>query len=270
MTEYVAGIDVSKWQGEINWETVKAQGIVWACARIALGTTYKDPQWVNNITRAREAGVVIGGYFVPDYRITGSGGLINNLENALEKAAMPDFLVNDTEKFGLPPYDYNRHNDIAQEISEYMDPLVDGRVLQYTSASIWDEKMRTQDWASKYRLWVAHYRAVPGQDWHEYLAPGNMPTIPDAWVPGAVGGPNTGWRLWQVIDSAKNFQGVQSKEIDIDLWKADDFYGMFPGAVTNQPDPVDPVDPTEPTDPNEPEPTEEEIIGYLKVYKPRA
>jgi GH25 family lysozyme M1 (1,4-beta-N-acetylmuramidase) len=256
--QLIPGIDVSKWQGEINWELVKEQGIVWACARMGIGTTYKDPYWVENITNARDAGIVIGGYYVPDFRITSSGGLINNLENILETAGTPDFLVNDVEKFGLPPYDHNNHNQIAKEISEYMDGIVNGRVLQYSSKSIWDDKLRAMDWASQYRLWVAHYRAAPGQDWRAYLNPSNMPSIPVAWVPGAVSnsGPHTGWRIWQVIDSALNFQGVQSNEIDINLWKADDFYGMFPGAI---PDP-DPEPDPEP-DPD-PEPTPGEPWGF--------
>ncbi len=56
------GIDVSSWQGEINWKKVKADGISFAILRI--GTTNgKDTYFEQNYKNARSAGVDIGCYF---------------------------------------------------------------------------------------------------------------------------------------------------------------------------------------------------------------
>ncbi len=60
--EVAVGIDVSKYQGAINWQQVKASGIRFAMIRV--GTTKKglDEQFVNNINGANAAGVRTGIY----------------------------------------------------------------------------------------------------------------------------------------------------------------------------------------------------------------
>ncbi|MBO4458606.1 MAG: hypothetical protein J5802_12880 [Butyrivibrio sp.] len=60
--ELATGIDVSKYQGGINWQQVKAAGIRFAMIRV--GTTKKgiDEQFVNNINGANAAGIRTGIY----------------------------------------------------------------------------------------------------------------------------------------------------------------------------------------------------------------
>lgn len=61
------GIDVSKWQGKIDWKAVKNSGIEFAFIRIGYrgenGTIYKDDNADYNIQQAQEAGVLVGVYF---------------------------------------------------------------------------------------------------------------------------------------------------------------------------------------------------------------
>ncbi len=60
--EVAVGIDVSKYQGGINWQQVRNQGIRFAMIRV--GTTKKglDEQFINNINGANAAGVRTGIY----------------------------------------------------------------------------------------------------------------------------------------------------------------------------------------------------------------
>ncbi|WP_026652600.1 GH25 family lysozyme [Butyrivibrio proteoclasticus] len=60
--EVAVGIDVSKYQGTINWQQVKASGVRFAMIRV--GTTKKglDEQFVNNINGANAAGIRTGIY----------------------------------------------------------------------------------------------------------------------------------------------------------------------------------------------------------------
>lgn len=60
--EVAVGIDVSKYQGTINWQQVKASGIRFAMIRV--GTTKKglDDQFINNINGANAAGIRTGIY----------------------------------------------------------------------------------------------------------------------------------------------------------------------------------------------------------------
>jgi len=62
------GIDVSKWQGEIDWKAVKASGIEFVMIRMGYQTDYDgeckvDPYFIANITGAKEAGLPVGLYF---------------------------------------------------------------------------------------------------------------------------------------------------------------------------------------------------------------
>ena len=60
--EVAVGIDVSKYQGGINWQQVRASGVKFAMIRV--GTTKKglDEQFINNINGANAAGVRTGIY----------------------------------------------------------------------------------------------------------------------------------------------------------------------------------------------------------------
>ena len=61
------GIDVSKWQGLIDWNAVKSAGIDFAIIRIGFrgenGKIYKDDCADYNIQQAHKAGVLVGVYF---------------------------------------------------------------------------------------------------------------------------------------------------------------------------------------------------------------
>lgn len=59
---YPAGIDVSHYQGTINWSSVKAAGIQFAYIKATEGTTYKDPTFNANYLNAYNAKVIRGAY----------------------------------------------------------------------------------------------------------------------------------------------------------------------------------------------------------------
>jgi GH25 family lysozyme M1 (1,4-beta-N-acetylmuramidase) len=56
------GLDVSHWQGTINWTTVKNQGAQFAYIKATEGTSYRDPNFSANYTNAYYAGLVRGAY----------------------------------------------------------------------------------------------------------------------------------------------------------------------------------------------------------------
>lgn len=62
------GIDVSKWQGEINWNRVKNAGCEFAMIRVGYqkgqnGELMLDPYFENNIKGANKVGIPVGLYF---------------------------------------------------------------------------------------------------------------------------------------------------------------------------------------------------------------
>ena len=78
------GIDVSKWQGKIDWPTVAAAGIDFAIIRVgyrgsSTGALIEDPYFKANIKGATDAGIKVGVYFFTQ--------AINEVE-AVEEASM--------------------------------------------------------------------------------------------------------------------------------------------------------------------------------------
>ena len=66
--EGIKGIDVSKWQGDVDWERVKADGIHFAMLRMGLGNKngsgYRIDEWFERyVAGATAAGLDIGCYF---------------------------------------------------------------------------------------------------------------------------------------------------------------------------------------------------------------
>ena len=58
----ILGIDVSNWQGNVDWEQVKADGYTFAWAKATEGMTYTDPMFFTNMENGLDANVVMGAY----------------------------------------------------------------------------------------------------------------------------------------------------------------------------------------------------------------
>ncbi len=64
MSEY-RGIDVSRWQGHIDWAKVKAAGIQFAIIKAGGSDAgfYTDPRWEENYRNAKANGIAVGAYY---------------------------------------------------------------------------------------------------------------------------------------------------------------------------------------------------------------
>jgi GH25 family lysozyme M1 (1,4-beta-N-acetylmuramidase) len=58
----IIGIDVSSYQGAVNWNQVKAAGVTFAWAKATEGLTVTDAQYHNNAVNGVAAGVYMGAY----------------------------------------------------------------------------------------------------------------------------------------------------------------------------------------------------------------
>ena len=86
-------IDVSSWQGDIDWDHVAASGIDYAIIRVCAGTR-EDTKWEQNYTGATEAGIQVGVYLY-NYATTPEGA-------QAESQALLDAL--DGRELDLPVY----------------------------------------------------------------------------------------------------------------------------------------------------------------------
>ena len=58
----LTGIDISYYQGNVNWSQVKGSGRQFAFSRISDGLNYPDTKWAQNWPAMKTAGLVRGAY----------------------------------------------------------------------------------------------------------------------------------------------------------------------------------------------------------------
>lgn len=101
------GIDVSEWQGEIDWNKVKATGISFAIIRCGFRQTHgsevkEDQVFRKNIERATKAGLKVGVYFF---------GTAATEEEAIEEALFTVNLIKDYNITYPVVYDIETFNE---------------------------------------------------------------------------------------------------------------------------------------------------------------
>ena len=146
-------IDVSEFQGTIDWTKVKADGVVGAIIRYGDGT-YKDPYFTKNITGAKKAGLHVGAYIFSRAKTKSEAEKeATSLYNG-SKSYDPDMpLYIDLEAKGLEKY----ANVVAQAFLVKMKEL-GGRGGVYANLNWWDNYLA--DTAKNYSsnpFWIAQY-----------------------------------------------------------------------------------------------------------------
>ena len=72
------GVDVSYYQGTVDWAKAKAAGVKFAFLRVSDGTTFRDPKFVQNWANTKTAGVIRGAYqfFRPSQNVNAQADLM--------------------------------------------------------------------------------------------------------------------------------------------------------------------------------------------------
>ena len=88
------GIDVSKWDGTIDWNAVAQSGKAFAFIRVSDGANYYDPQFDTNWANAQAAGVYRGVYqfFRPNQSATAQADLLLSHMGTLGAGDLPPVL----------------------------------------------------------------------------------------------------------------------------------------------------------------------------------
>jgi lysozyme len=159
------GIDVSEFQGTINWATV-ASHKQFAIIRVSYGSGYVDPKWATNWSGAKNAGILRGAYqfFRPSQDATAQANLMLSKIGTYDRADIPPTLdVEVTEGYS--------DATIVAKIKEWVNvvrPAIGREPMIYTSPGFWGPLGYG---ASQTTLWVAHWGVthplVPGS-WSDY------------------------------------------------------------------------------------------------------
>ncbi len=176
----VEGIDVSKWQGAIDWSGVKQAGVVFAIVRASHGTGTIDEYFDDNWKGTKANGIIRGvyQYFEPGQDPIAQAKVLVDMVQAsggFEHGDLP--AVIDVETTGGQSASVIMANIHAW--IDYVESATQRRPIIYTGSYFWDDH-GLDDSLSDYPLWTAHYTTNP------------CPLTSSAWAK---------WTFWQYTDS---------------------------------------------------------------------
>ena len=163
------GIDVSKWNGTIDWDKVKNAGVQFAIVRAGYrgsvtGSLVEDPQFVANMKGAAAAGIPVGVYFFT--QATDEKEAVEEASAVLElirdfQLSYPVFI--DTEGAG----GNGRADGLGAEtrtlVCEAFCRTVENAGYTagvYASRNWYNNNLQTAR-LENYHIWLAEYRSVP-------------------------------------------------------------------------------------------------------------
>ena len=149
------GIDVSNWQGYIDYRQVAASGIEVVMMKASQGTTYRDPFFDINYQNAKANGLKVGFYHYLTATTTERAVAEARFFTSVIAGKTPDCkLVMDYETFG--GVGKTRINEIARTFLETLQNLTNKPVIVYSNLSN-AQNTFDRSLAEKYQLWLAYY-----------------------------------------------------------------------------------------------------------------
>jgi lysozyme len=202
---YEKGIDVSRWQGEIDWGKVAADGIKHVFIKMSEGGTYIDPQFVTNWNAAKNAGLKVNAYhYFRALSSTPEEQAVNIKKSLLSVGfdSCLNLLAIDVEKRGNDSASQDEMADNLQDLLTQIkrDILPDFSPMIYCSPNYWDSSVGWEKYDfSRYPLWIANWNV-------------EKPQLPKTWDK-----PGITWSWWQ-HSSQGRVNGI-SGDVDLDWIK---------------------------------------------------
>lgn len=167
--EIYEGIDVSKWQGTINFEEVANDGIDIVYIKATQGTTYVSPTFEEQYTNAKNNELKIGFYhYVTARTIEEARNEAQFFASKISGKQIDCKLAMDFEEFGN--LSQEEINAIGLEFVRRLEELTNKPVIIYSNTyaarTIWNGEI------TKYPLWVAEYGVSKPRDngkWNSYV-----------------------------------------------------------------------------------------------------
>lgn len=169
------GIDVSHWDGEIDWSQVADDGVAFSFAKASEGTYYSADAFESEDEGAAGVGLLHGAYHfaIPDdsdgaeqadFFILYGGGWAN------DGLTLPGVLDIEYNPYGDTCYDLSK-SEMAAWIADFTEEYkaITGRAaIIYTTADWWNSCVGSEAFGATNPMWVAHYDV-------------SSPTVPDGW-----------------------------------------------------------------------------------------
>ncbi len=194
--EVTHGLDVSHYQGTINWKKVKRHNLGFVLVKATGGDTYVDPHFYHNWNGVREAGMIRGPYH-----------FFYAADNPRKQAAHFLATVGELKPYDLPPVldveisDHVPKKQLLESVLvwlQHVEKALKRRPLIYSDDTFSREYLSDARMA-KYPLWIANYEKT-------------VAAVPSPWD-------DIGWAFWQYSEEG-SIDGIQGT-VDLDLHQGD-------------------------------------------------
>ncbi len=171
------GIDVSKWEGTIDWTKVKNAGIAFAFIRVSDGANYHDAKFASNWASTQSVGIIRGAYqfFRPSQSVTTQADLMINAIGTYTPGDLPP-VIDVEDAAGLSTA------TVASRVRQWVDRVhaaLGVTPIVYTGKYFWRDEVGSPASFAPNALWIAQYTSL-------------CPDIPSPW---------SRWTFWQYTDA---------------------------------------------------------------------
>jgi lysozyme len=149
------GIDVSRWQGVIDWELVKSDGVQFVFIKATEGKGYVDPRFKENVTGAAKAGLKVGAYHFARFK------------SKAEAIAEANFFINTVRPYPITwplvlDLEVNEGGLDREQLTEAAKAFIDTIKAAGYTAALYVNKNYLDNYIYADRigaaLWLARYR----------------------------------------------------------------------------------------------------------------
>lgn len=178
------GIDISKWQADVDWNKVAGDNVKFAFVRVSDGINTQDQYFDDNWKESREEGIYTGAYqfFRPNQSVLGQADyLLEKIGCDMDARTCP------ITEMDLPPVIDVEHRpsgwskaQMTTAIRTWIDRVEEFGLepIVYSGRYFWQDYVGSSEW-NDHPFWLAHYT-------------NNCPNIPSQW---------SDWDFWQFTDS---------------------------------------------------------------------
>ena len=165
---YIIGLDISKWNGDIDWKAIKKANIQFVIIRAGYGTNYVDPYFKSNIENAIKYDILVGVYWF-SYAHTYQGAKLEaekcykTIKKYKKNITLPVFW-----DFEYDSVDYAKKNghsiskNLASGMADTFCTTIKNKGMQtgiYTNID-YSKRYFTQEVLSKYHTWIAQWSST--------------------------------------------------------------------------------------------------------------
>ena len=208
------GIDISKWQGDVDFVKAKAEGIRFVIAKCSEGYEYYDPKFERNYNEANANGLLFSAYHYvrPGVKVQYQ---LDTIAKAVKDKALYSLDLDCEDTDGQSA---STITDVIWNLLVKVKPLVNAQTFRvYSRKSWWDPYVkRSTHWKEEADAWPAHWGVA-------------QPWVMADWP---------SWTIWQtgIVNGRFGVDGA----VDFDVWNN---AVPFPGdPVPPPPPPPPPVD----------------------------